>query len=226
MVTLLTATVVIIIMKMSIMIAAAALISTAALLGLFASVPTLCAPSQGVGIFLKLTPANANAVIYEDDGVPHATAIFDNGRIVMSPGILPERGRSVYYRGVEIRVDGENAWAEVNGIVIAGPEKLVKRAVDAALSGNNVYSELRRIGAVPTNRAVEVYVLNRNYCPFSNSPKVVVVLKDGNGYSVYSYFQGKVRESHVSDLKLAFCRSMQVKRVLYFDVNFSKWNFR
>ncbi len=210
-------------MKMSTMITAAVLISTAALIAvtLTSSVKTLCSPEQSISTYLKLSPSKANAVIYENDGVPHATVLFKDGRITMSPGFLPTMGRRTFYRGVEMRVDGDSAWAEVNGIVVAGKKELVKQAIDAALSGNNIYCELKKVGAVPTNRAVEVYVLNRNYCPFSNSPKIVVVTKDESGYNVWSYFEGKIKCSHVSNLKLAFCRSMEVKRVLCFTVNFS-----
>ncbi len=212
-------------MKMSMMITTAVLVSTITLLALAltSSVPTLCSAEQGVSFYLKLSPANANAVIYENDGVPHAIVLFKNGRITMSPGMLPVVGKVTFYRGVEMCVDGNSAWAEINGILISGKKDLVKKSINAAISGNNVYRELKRIKAIPEKNAVEVYVLNRDYCPYADSPKVVVVTKDSSGYTVQSFFMGKTEKVHVSSLKLAFCKSMEVSKVLYFNVTFSKW---
>ncbi len=201
-------------MKISSVIA----LTAAAFALLMINTATLCSPHVSVNTYLRLADENASAFVYSSN---RAMLFYGNGTVTLAPvENLPLNGRAESYMGVKIVVNGDEAQTILNGVEISGNLALVKACIKAAISGKNMLNFLRSAGfSARLDNVESLYVLRKNYCPYSNNLKVVLVKKVAKGYDVHVYYHGKLTDLHTKNIKMAkFYLTKTVRRVLTFTV--------
>ncbi len=181
------------------------------------SVATLCSSENTID-FLKIADSKADSFLLENN---HALVIYGKDKVYIVPNYKIPIGKEENYMGVKIFKLNDRTEALFNGFIVIGNESSVKKLVKDVLSGNNMYAYLKKlnIGNENLERAVYIYVLNKNYCPYANKPLVVIVKKVDKKFEVIAYDGSWKKFENVRNPKMAIHHL--TKKVLYFSFDFS-----